>query len=306
MEVEEEEDLPVPPRKKAAGSSASDKAKKEEYYKMDAEKFQTALREAIGVIQTANKGKRAAGRHEVFFGDGSSVHLVMEQGAWNPKMMNWDKPTADKPVTLKQKLEELGLDIPERKPAGGYVTWARETLFGTEDFAKQLTAGERIAEQHGCFMLYGPVASPYFNPKENFYRFVKSRIRQANGPSLKQLEYILDECCKDTSLAERCKKWYKRAHGFRLWFAAHAGEAVVPPIERQIDQMLRWGLLDEAKESMETQVAEWMKSVSTTGHVPPFPHEVDAAKFREALRSLNVQRYKRGFEENEDKDEEDV
>ena len=300
-----EEDAAAPKKLKKAADSGKDA--KEEYYKMDAKKFQSALGEAIGVIKASARGKRDAGRHVVFFGDGSSVHLVMEEGAWNPKQMNWDSSTSAKPVTLKQKLTELKIPIPAKRPKGGHVAWAHETLFATEAFAQQLTAGESIAKKNGCFFLYGPVASPYFNPKENFYRFVKSRIRKANGPSLKQLEGILDECCKDETLPSRCKKWFERAKGFRLWFSSadHVGKGVLPPTERQIDAAMRTGALDELESLMEDKIEAWLQNISTTGHVPQNPHEVDTAKLRRVLRDLNVQRYKRGFEEEDDKEEEE-
>lgn len=281
------------------------KVEKEDYYKMDAEKFQSGLKEAIRVVKEASRGTRSASKHVVFFGDGSSVHLVMEDGAWNPNQMNWAVPSEKKPVTLKQKLEDLGLgeEIPSKQPKGGWVSWAREKLLATEEFSMQLTAGERIACQNGCYMLYGPVASPYFNPKENFYRFVKSRIRRANGPSLAQLEAILDECCKDLSVPERCVKWYKRAHGFRLWFSneARIGKAVLAPTERQIDAALRWGSLDVEKEQMQQKIHDWLCKVSTTSSSPQFPDDIDPKKLREVLRSLNVQRYKRGVEDYDEK-----
>jgi hypothetical protein len=73
-----EEDAAAPKKLKKAADSGKDA--KEEYYKMDAKKFQSALSEAIGVIKASARGKRDADRHVVFFGDGSAVHLVMEEG----------------------------------------------------------------------------------------------------------------------------------------------------------------------------------------------------------------------------------
>lgn len=227
-----EEEPAAPKKLKKAVDSGKDA--KEEYYKMDAKKFQSALGEAIGVIKASARGKRVAGRHVVFFGDGSSVHLVMEEGAWNPKQMNWDASTSAKPVTLKQKLEELQIPIPAKRPKGGHVAWAHETLFAT-------------------------------------------------------------------------KKWFERAKGFRLWFSSadHMGKGVLPPTERQIDAAMRTGALDELEHLMEEKIEAWLRKISTNGHVPQNPHEVDATKLRRTLRDLNVQRYKRGFEDEEDKEEEE-
>lgn len=187
------------------------------------------------------------------------------------------------------------------------MRWAREALLATEEFSKQLTAGERIAADRDCFFLYGPVASPFFNPKENFYRFVKSRIRKANGPSLLQLEGILDDCCKDPSLPERCKKWFERARGFRLWFSNkdRVGKAVLAPTERQIDSFMQIGALDEEQEEMKQKIDNWLVKISTTSYLPRSADEIDAVKLREVLRQLNVQRYKRGLDEKNENGEEE-
>lgn len=282
--------------------------KGEELYKMDAAKFQSALKEACEAIRRRDQGRRHRGgpKHVVFFGDGSSVHLVMQEGAWNPTYMNWDVETEKKPITLKKKCEELGIPIPDKKPKGGYVSWAREQLFATDAFTQQLTAGEKIAQDNGCHMLYGSVASPYFNPKENFYRFCKSRVRKANGPSVKQLEGILDECVKDETLPERCKKWFERAHGYRLWFSRHVGKAVIPPTEKQMDIMLKWREFEEEKDNMVEKVEEWLQSVSKNGATPQTPNDIDAEKLRDTLRALNVQRYRRSFDEDDDNAEEEA
>ena len=77
------------------------------------------------------------------------------------------------------------------------------------------------------------------------------------------------------------------------------------PQQRQIDAAMRTGALDELESLMEDKIEAWLQNISTTGHVPQNPHEVDTAKLRRVLRDLNVQRYKRGFEEEDDKEEEE-
>lgn len=244
------------------------------------------VNDGVGHVYEADDGNwnffPVDNRIMVFYMDGAGIHLSMAEGSWNPLYMNKKKATAEKPNTLLGKFQELGLTWPKKLNIEG----ARDLLLRHEEFKKQKIAAEVVAAEHDGLVLIGPCASPWFNAKENHYRYLKVQLSKYNGLSLEEFKEKLEELIAADDMAERASRWFKRAQGFRWWFFEHQGEAIAAPTEREIDRQMRVGEL--TGERIGDAVANLMEALGN----PTKPEEVNLEKLTEYFHATNVKRYR--------------
>jgi len=136
--------------------------------------------------------------------DGAGIHRELEEGHWNPGVMNKAEPMKEGSrgfgmPTLTEKIKELWKNEEDKQDLLVLLRrWGRECckvddvtgltkhllvqlLFASKAFSVQNVLGEVVARNHRGIFLLQPVASPEFQACEPLFRHIKRHVRQLNN-----------------------------------------------------------------------------------------------------------------------------
>ncbi len=236
-------------------------------------------------------------RITALYADGAAFHrtFLSQEGSFNPaaSSMNWKKTSDKKPVSLHQKLQELGLLhlMPESMPSGGWAAPARKILFESAEFRGRKIAAEEISEEYQAAVYQlGPCAMPCLNPKENFYRWLKGKLSEFNGMTMDELREHVQELVTSFDVPPLAERWFRRAQGFRWFFYDNLGSGKVPPTDFQMDQMMANGTV--TGHAIAEAVETLLKKISKDGSIPRVPGNIDMSKLRKIQHAQNFMRYR--------------
>jgi hypothetical protein len=171
---------------------------------------------------------------------------------------------------------------------------AMDILLKTPQFLQQRLAVERLAEKHGCLVLFLPCASPVLNPIERFWRLIKHHVRRRNGVSKAELGDLIDEyLCGDFWCDDHLENMFELSRCYRKYFylldsgewepkflSKHNISRPIAPSERRIRKFQKLGILEDICTINIRQLLGDPKCVQ----------DVDMKKFGDYFHDMNVQR----------------